>query len=762
MSAPPLVFVVRMPRNRAAIGGVSEGHLTAWHLGEFRTLCARIDALGGSVLAWGGTFLAFSVDEALADDAAEFVASECRALHGSAPRFAAGVAQGDVEPLRRAEGGVALAGGGGVERALQLARAARGGELRVDDPLAVRVQGAWNFLVAVGAKRECRLGASIDTALPLASSQPLPRVRELCEPPFVGRDRLAALFAHGGRASVVAAEAGFGGSRLLAELRRALAPAPCLMVEPVGLGREPLGALRSAFASLVAHRPPRLPPEFAIALERLLSGAGVDLGTMAELVVAALRTGAGALARGAVLIDDAFDVDEESLQACAAAVARTDEPFLLVVRTDASAELPPPLAGVARGHTLHLSHLTPPDARHLLDGALGAPLAPAAATQLSRRAARVPLSLVEALAELGSEGELVVVEGGILMRSQSGLRGRAMDPTEWARQRVAHLGEGPRDILAAVAFLGQHASRPMLQLFLGALRIEGDVGATLSFLSAQGFFAQSDDERIALRSKTHRRAALSLIDPETADHWHGIAAEVIARGPPSLAFADAAQHALRGKLLPRARELFTAASEVARTAGLYEAASRLAESARRHGAGTAARVDDGDITATLTPIFRQAVHAATASRGAGAGSGATTEEHGDDTPSGASPFHGGGVQAVETAAKRVTEAEALPLLAKLRRQRDGLKGAPLAEQCRASVVLSMELLARGFEDEALVWGLDGLARAREDADERAASACLALLAKVFYRAGRSEEARRVELALRAPTLPLPRPPPDTT
>ena len=62
----------------------------------------------------------------------------------------------------------------------------------------------------------------------------------------------------------------------------------------------------------------------------------------------------------------------------------------------------------------------------------------------------------------------------------------------------------------------------------------------------------------------------------------------------------------------------------------------------------------------------------------------------------------------------------------------------------------------GRPDEALLEGLDALARAREAGDRRAQAACLAFLAKLFTRVGHEHGAARLQYALgnfaRTPSL----------
>jgi hypothetical protein len=71
----------------------------------------------------------------------------------------------------------------------------------------------------------------------------------------------------------------------------------------------------------------------------------------------------------------------------------------------------------------------------------------------------------------------------------------------------------------------------------------------------------------------------------------------------------------------------------------------------------------------------------------------------------------------------------------LRQSRMIATSEPPAVQCQASLALAFALATAGQPDDALLEGLDALARAREANDSRAQAACLAFLAKLFARVG---------------------------
>jgi hypothetical protein len=79
-------------------------------------------------------------------------------------------------------------------------------------------------------------------------------------------------------------------------------------------------------------------------------------------------------------------------------------------------------------------------------------------------------------------------------------------------------------------------------------------------------------------------------------------------------------------------------------------------------------------------------------------------------------------------------------LTDLRRTRALAEGGSASARCQAALALSMTLCLAGRSEEALLEGLDALARAREAQDPRAIDASLALLAKLYASAGYGDAA----------------------
>ena len=89
---------------------------------------------------------------------------------------------------------------------------------------------------------------------------------------------------------------------------------------------------------------------------------------------------------------------------------------------------------------------------------------------------------------------------------------------------------------------------------------------------------------------------------------------------------------------------------------------------------------------------------------------------------------------------RLSRGKVGDALRTLKQARRDVDGGPFAKRCQAALAYGVGLSFAGRYDEALLEGLDALARAREGGDDEAARACLAFLAKLFTRVNRVEEA----------------------
>jgi hypothetical protein len=79
---------------------------------------------------------------------------------------------------------------------------------------------------------------------------------------------------------------------------------------------------------------------------------------------------------------------------------------------------------------------------------------------------------------------------------------------------------------------------------------------------------------------------------------------------------------------------------------------------------------------------------------------------------------------------------------------DVARAAGVRVRAQSSLAFGLALAASNREEEALLAGLEALARAREGADPRGAEACLAFLSKLYARVARADEAARLKAAMR--------------
>jgi hypothetical protein len=93
-------------------------------------------------------------------------------------------------------------------------------------------------------------------------------------------------------------------------------------------------------------------------------------------------------------------------------------------------------------------------------------------------------------------------------------------------------------------------------------------------------------------------------------------------------------------------------------------------------------------------------------------------------------------------------------LSELRRVRAHAEEEPAPVRCRAGLALAMGLSVAGRSEEALLEGLDALARGREAQDPAAIAACVAFLAKLYGGVGKAEAAASLRrLASASPLMP---------
>src|SRR5262249_32606757 len=149
---------------------------------------------------------------------------------------------------------------------------------------------------------------------------------------LVGRAEPLDLLGPPGTVNVLRADPGFGGARILAEIAARGGPAPRLTVIPSGASVEPLRALRRALVPALQTLPYPTDPELGPQLDMFLGGIGASIEVASAIIAAMLKPASPGGPPGALLIDDAGEVDAESLEACAQLMSWEGALFHVVVR----------------------------------------------------------------------------------------------------------------------------------------------------------------------------------------------------------------------------------------------------------------------------------------------------------------------------------------------------------------------------------------------------------------------------------------------
>ncbi len=132
---PQVVVCCRMLASVAALRTAHVGYLE-----RARALTRRAEALGGVLVSWSATTLAFAWDIDSIDEAITLAVSLDDETSPPAYHWACGVAEGMLEPLAP-EGRATLAWGEPLLRALTLARVADAGQVLVDETLGAVQRG---------------------------------------------------------------------------------------------------------------------------------------------------------------------------------------------------------------------------------------------------------------------------------------------------------------------------------------------------------------------------------------------------------------------------------------------------------------------------------------------------------------------------------------------------------------------------------------------------------------------------------------------
>jgi hypothetical protein len=546
------------------------------YLERARALTQQAEALGGTLASWSATTLAFAWDNDSLEEAIELAGSAAT----SEAKWACAVARGELEPLAETGGGRAdLAWGEALFAAVILARAARAGEVLVESSFT-----GLSAFVKTG-KRVARDGDRRVHGLRIDARQPwkkdlIANVERLQTPPFVARADLRALLARPGLVHVVRADPGHGGTRMLAEIARAVAPGPCLLVSPAGASVEPLGALRRALVRILATVPYPSDPDLAQPLDLFLGGIGASIEQAASIVSTMLRPNGPADPPGALLLDDASEIDAESLEACAQVVAWTSTPFHVVVRIDATDQVPTPLASLPRGKEIELGPLERGVGETLAKDTMSGALGERSARRIARRAGYAPLGIVEAVAYGLTTGDIAWLGDRASLRTNASLAGKPAKAAYWIAKRAKATAPDERGVLATIALFGGEAMKETVKETLKLVQPEIDVDAEIKKLVARKWLVEAQRAWVALPSRTHRDTIAELLDELPRRSLHGAITDVLESSEGELACAEAAHHAVKAGEGERGARLALRAARAAAAVGMSKSANRLLTLAR--------------------------------------------------------------------------------------------------------------------------------------------------------------------------------------
>lgn len=744
----------------------------ATYLAAARILGERAAALGGRLSSWGATVYGYEFDPDALEDVIDLVLSVAQ---GSSSLVSVGISEGTLESAREGGGKRALKWGVPLVHATALARAARPGEVLVDPTLrAVRRGELLTTGSRVGVYGRLRLrGLLLDLRYPWCNVL-AEKARSLVRPEHVGHG-LDQVPIEPGSVAVLRGKRGTGGSRLLDEIEQRNAPAPVLRIMPHSFG-EPLGGLRRAVraAPALQDRARAHSEHFAQSLEAFVSGEGLDPDSCAELIVELLSPKPEDDEIGLATVDDAAEVDADTLEVLARALELRPDLLRIVVRLGESDPVPKPLATAPRGPELVLEPLPVEHAAEVAQASLRGELDDKSATRWGNRGGRIPLGVVEAVRDALETGEIVWENGRASARLRSSGTGDAHAPKHWVLRRLERLDESARRVLEALSVLGGQAEEGDLR---AVLRKRDDLfidpTASLAVLEARAFVLRSEPDFLTVPSATHRDAILSTLAESDFRAWHAAACAASAESDRPLAASTATVHAVLAGDLTRAKELARRTAAATRAIGLEATEAAFAAFA---SSGDLEALTSRNLFSAQLDLARAAV--APPSEPQAAASDAETElEDADiemtepaastkasaeltDEPSEAvQALRKGDVDAVERMAEKVRLsdkgsplAERLSAMANLARGETGdairrLRQAAeearqigSRERCRTSLALGVALAASGRYEEALLEALDALARARETEDTKGEHACLLFLAQLSATAGHPAEA----------------------
>lgn len=715
-----LVIAVRLRR--------SEPELTREWVEQ---LLRRGEALGGRVVAWQPTLIAFDFEPESFEDAIDLCAD-------LPPESAAGLSSAPLACVLPGGSRVALSLGPALSMAVALARIARADEVLVDPQAPVARRGD---LLTRGARvgvigRERFRGLRLDRERPLRPTDAaLPAAWQ--RPPWV--ERAMPDLPSPGQASYLVVSRGGGGSRMLAELAASTSERT-LTLEP-SRGR-PLGGLASALARAES---PALGRDDQAQLERLLRGEWLDSSALASLLEAWLGPG------GLVLVDDADRVDRDSVDAVLAAVGCGSLRAVLRVAERAASV----------GSALELPPLGERDRLRLVHSLVGSELAEEEVLALVRRGGSTPLGVLFALADSIEGGLLVREAGALVSRIASSRRHRAEPLRRAVARRLGWLSVTARDLVAALAVLDDFAPTELLVSLTG--ESEARVAAALDELCTRHFVLRSGD-RVRLAQTSLSELARELLTEADLAQLHRAASRACVRSSRPADAAAAGVHALLGGDVDGALPLLRRAAAGLRQAGCLLTATaleRFTESGdvrELESRGLLGGVAAGSIGSQRASVPPQAARfeprePVTGSRFVQAfrvGDHAAVSELVSELKAGGAEPH---VALRFEGMASLARGEVARAVGQLRQAKELAQAGGPSERGRAALAFGLALAQAGRAREALLEALESLACAREAGDPSGEVASLRFAVRVSEQAGASEAARQFAAAAERPRAP---------
>jgi hypothetical protein len=711
-------------------------------LARFGTLTERAAVLGGALLGTSFDAVAFSWDEARLEDAVSLASEAAHIPPAKDAAWACGIACGELHTpgATSIHGPPPLEWGEPLAVASALARVAKTSEVLVDVSVpAIVSRELLTDRIRVGKVGGVRVrGFRVDSRKTWRSVAAADVGRMVDTPLMARSEELGRLMA-ATKVIILRADSGFGGSRMLAEVAQKTQPSRSLTLTPFTVVHEPLGSLRRAMAFVAATERITLPPALHPVLDRLLGAQGIALDEAALLISHQLRSRPGS-PPPSILLDDATDLDEPSLEACSRAVALLEGAVRVVARIDAMSQLPRALARHSDGTVVTLGRLEAAGGQAIAAACTAAALEAHSCVQWARRGGGSPLGVIEAVAAGIVKGELVWSHDVLAPLKRTPGDEIARPVGYWILRCADDLRETSRDVLVALAHLGGEASVPELVEVVKAVAPKVDVPAELVTLRRGRWIRQTRAGGYVLMTRAHREAILESSRNDHMQQWRTAVAKVFERADGTLRRAEAAQHAARAGLGEWASRLAMAAARTAAQCGLEESASALAAFA---GAQDPA---SPDLDLGALPIEDDVTQAA-----AGDAIDGLLALDLDSPPS----------------SKDILEdyvvAEPVSYEGLLVAARD-LRESRWSEVARRSLAPGMEdvarrgllALARAYADEgrtaeALIHGLDALARMREARDGPGARTCLLFLARLYEQTARHSEAVTLKRAAESVT-----------